>query len=178
MQQALFGSAFSTPVTIDIATTNVADRRYRDAVSATSGLPQRVYIYSNGDDISGDVKVGVGGGKRLDHLGIKVELKGIIGMSGYTQRLRVNKDDALLDTRTELQSHGKQAFHLDCCVGVSFGFARRDQRREGRAQPRVCEPGQGAGGAGRGIRAAGALDGHPGRLEVSVTTASCALCLF
>lgn len=79
--QALFGG-FSAPVNIDVAYTASPDRKYRDSVSSTTGLPQRIYIFSNGDDIAGEVKIGVGGGKRLDHLGVKVELKGVIGGCG------------------------------------------------------------------------------------------------
>jgi hypothetical protein len=79
LQQALFGSAFSTPVNVEVSFTNVGDRKYRDVLAAASGLPHRVYIFSDGDDVCGDVKVGVGGGKRLDHVGVKVELKGVIG---------------------------------------------------------------------------------------------------
>lgn len=76
-----FGSTFgSTPVTIDIYPSNVTDRKYRDGVSGASGMPQRQYIYSTGEDIAGDVKIGVGGGRKLDHLGIKIELKGVIGV--------------------------------------------------------------------------------------------------
>lgn len=77
---SMFFGGFSAPVNIEIAYHATPERKYRDSVSATTGLPQRTYIYSNGDDIAGEVKIGVGGGKRLDHLGVKVELKGVIGV--------------------------------------------------------------------------------------------------
>lgn len=78
--QAIFGSAFgAAPVNVDIYPSGVADRKFREIAAGATGTPQRCYIYSSGEDIAGDVKVGVGGGRRLDHLGIKIELKGVIG---------------------------------------------------------------------------------------------------
>lgn len=79
--QAFFGSAFGTPVNVDVSLAGTGDRRYRDAVAVGTGLPQRQYIYSTGDDIVGDVKVGVVGGRRLEHLGVKIELKGVVDIS-------------------------------------------------------------------------------------------------
>jgi len=75
--QSFFG--FAAPANVDIGLSNTSTRRYRDGLALGSGLPQRHYIYCAGDDIVGDVKVGVVGGKRLEHLGVKIELKGVVG---------------------------------------------------------------------------------------------------
>lgn len=79
--QALFGSAFSTPVNVDVYPTVGPDRRFREGLAVGTGLPLRHHIFSAGDDIAGDVKIGVGGGRKLDHSGVKIELKGVIGPS-------------------------------------------------------------------------------------------------
>lgn len=41
--------------------------------------PTPVFIYSTKEDVSGEVKINIFGGKKFDHNGIRVELKGVVG---------------------------------------------------------------------------------------------------
>ncbi len=47
--------------------------------AAGSKAPTPVYIFSSREDVAGEVKINVFGGKRLDHGGIRIELKGVVG---------------------------------------------------------------------------------------------------
>ena len=69
--------SFAPPVTLDVSFTPTPGRRSRE-VQGVGGVLQQL-VFSEGEDISGDLKVGVQGGKRVDHAGIKMELKGIVG---------------------------------------------------------------------------------------------------
>lgn len=72
-------SIFSTakPATIDISLAEVSGRRFRNGAD---GLPR--CIVRSGDTISGSVKVCVMGAKRLDHAGVRIELRGVINARG------------------------------------------------------------------------------------------------
>ena len=74
-QHSLFGGA--TP-SIEIVFGNTAGRACSSRASGVDGQTvASTYIFSNGEDIAGDVKVAVHGGKPINHIGIKVELKGV-----------------------------------------------------------------------------------------------------
>lgn len=84
VQQSLFG--FGPSASAEIALTNVAGRIAKtlesaEGASSGSGAPatQHLFVYSNGEDVVGEAKVVVPSGKKVEHLGIKVELKGVVG---------------------------------------------------------------------------------------------------
>jgi hypothetical protein len=51
----------------------------RAPAAGSEGPPSPLIIFSTGDNVEGEVKVAVPGGKRLEHTGVKIELKGILG---------------------------------------------------------------------------------------------------
>ncbi len=73
-------SIFSTakPASIDISLAEVSGRRFRNG---TDGSLPRIIVRS-GDTISGSVKVCVMGAKRLEHAGVRIELRGVINARG------------------------------------------------------------------------------------------------
>lgn len=48
-------------------------------VEMVDGPPQHLHVYQGREAIRGRVRVVVPAGKKLEHIGIKVELKGIVG---------------------------------------------------------------------------------------------------
>jgi hypothetical protein len=42
---------------------------------------ERLFLFSSGEDIAGEAAIVIPGGKKLEHVGVKVELKGVIGES-------------------------------------------------------------------------------------------------
>jgi hypothetical protein len=80
LQQSLFGSAFGPNANLDLVLTGVSHRK---TVSIEQDdKVQQLYIYSNGDNVDGELKVHVVSGKKLEHVGIKVELKGVVDTFG------------------------------------------------------------------------------------------------
>lgn len=95
--QALFG-AFSGPsISLDVVLTNV-DGRLNTRVEgeaapaggagagAVAAAPAGMYVYSNGENVEGEARIIVPAGKKLEHVGIRAELKGVVGE--HTQSLR------------------------------------------------------------------------------------------
>ena len=84
-----FFSAFTGPsVTLDVTLTNVAGRaRAAEAApgegSASApgggGGGDGLFIYSNGEAVEGTASIFVPPGKKLEHVGIRAELKGTVG---------------------------------------------------------------------------------------------------
>jgi len=70
---ALFGSLTSSQFNLDI---NISSGR--KTVTETGHTLQ---VYSSRDEVSGELKVSVLGGKRVEHTGIRIELKGVVELS-------------------------------------------------------------------------------------------------
>jgi hypothetical protein len=69
-----------TSATVDIVLTDTAGRASRSFPSATEpGKTNTFYIFSSKQDVAGEIKLNVFGGKKIDHAGIRVELKGVVG---------------------------------------------------------------------------------------------------
>lgn len=88
--QALFG-AFSGPSTsLDVVLTNVdgrlntrveGDAAAAGGAGAVAAAPAGMYVYSNGENVEGEARIVVPAGKKLEHVGIRAELKGVVGES-------------------------------------------------------------------------------------------------
>jgi len=85
--QALFG-AFGPSATLDVALSNTEGRLTlkSDTEAAAGGgaaaAPQAVqYVYSSFDNVDGEARVIVPAGKKLEHIGIRAEVKGVVGES-------------------------------------------------------------------------------------------------
>jgi len=50
--------------------------------SSLSAPPQPLFVFSSREDVSGEVKLTVLGGKRVEHAGVRVELKGVVELAG------------------------------------------------------------------------------------------------
>lgn len=70
---------FSTPVDIDVVLDDSDDRQTVD-VKHDKGRRERVPLYMDGESVKGIVTVRPKDGKRLEHMGIKVQFIGTIGM--------------------------------------------------------------------------------------------------
>jgi hypothetical protein len=87
-QQSLLGG-FGTTATVDIVLADAATRPVRTIPSPEAGKPAtQLLIVSSREDLAGEVKVNVFGGKKLDHTGIRIELKGIVGACGKGRGLQ------------------------------------------------------------------------------------------
>lgn len=71
--QGLLSGLTGPTANIDVAFTDVASRLYKQLDNH-----QRLYIFSTGEDVCGEMKITVMGGKRIDHVGIRVELRGVV----------------------------------------------------------------------------------------------------
>ena len=78
-QQSLFGSAFASPAVLDVVLTDSTGGRTQETITREGQPPRSAYVFCNGEDITGDVKIAVHPGKRLEHAGIKAEIKGFAG---------------------------------------------------------------------------------------------------
>ena len=149
--QSFFSSAFAAPVNVDVYLTATGDRRYRDVVAAGTGLPQRQFIYSTGDDIVGDVKVGVAGGRRLEHLGVKIELKGVVDISsdkgGHSHEfVSVVRELAAPGSLTGLQVRPRARARVHGCVAAARTLRRGVVSRlhaHGHPRPAGCRAARG-----------------------------------
>ncbi len=74
--QSFFGFGASPKVELELSDT--ADRRMKK-VDMVDGPAQHLHIFDGKEVIRGRVTVTVPPGKKLEHLGVKVELKGTIG---------------------------------------------------------------------------------------------------
>ena len=83
MQQQLFGALTGQAVAnIEIHLTDVANRN-SVLISGVDGTPPSTcYIFNTGETISGEVKILVLGGKKLESLGVKLELRGEVEVYG------------------------------------------------------------------------------------------------
>jgi hypothetical protein len=70
---------FGASPKIDLELSDVADRKMKK-VEMVDGPPQHLHVFEGREPVRGRVRVTVPPGKKLEHLGIKVELKGTIGM--------------------------------------------------------------------------------------------------
>jgi vacuolar protein sorting-associated protein 26 len=71
---------FSTPVDIDIVLED-ADERSTVDVKLDKNRKEKVPLYLDGESVKGQVTVRPKDGKRLEHMGIKVQFIGTIGLS-------------------------------------------------------------------------------------------------
>jgi Vacuolar protein sorting-associated protein 26 len=83
LQQQLFGALTGQAVAnIEIHLTDVANRN-SVLISGVDGTPPSTcYIFNTGETISGEVKILVLGGKKLESLGVKLELRGEVEVYG------------------------------------------------------------------------------------------------
>lgn len=89
MQQSIL-SSFGASAKIDVHLANPSGRAHLTIPAADGSGPQTTYIYSSREDISGEVKVTVMGGKKIEHSGVRVELKGVVGECNNTAELTNN----------------------------------------------------------------------------------------
>jgi Vacuolar protein sorting-associated protein 26 len=90
--QALFG--FGPSSSLDVVLTNVDGRlRVEDGAvvstpppmtpsagsSSKEALPAPCYIFSSGESIEGEARIDIPAGKKVEHMGIRAELKGVVG---------------------------------------------------------------------------------------------------
>ncbi len=100
VQQSLL---FGTNATVDVVLADVAGRAHKTIPNAEPGKPPtQLFIFSTKESISGEVKVNVFGGKKLDHAGITVDLKGVVGASGDTIAVRVLRSASELEPCPDL----------------------------------------------------------------------------
>lgn len=77
---ALFGAAFGPAATLDVTLSNVERRlQLPEGEGQAAGVGFPVYIYSAGESVEGTAKIAVPPGKKLEHIGIRAELKGVVG---------------------------------------------------------------------------------------------------
>ena len=80
---------FSTPVDIDIVLEDTSDRQMVD-VKLDKNRREKAPLYMDGESVKGAVTVRPKDGKRLEHMGIKVQFIGTIGkctqFSSWTRR--------------------------------------------------------------------------------------------
>ena len=76
--QSFFGFGGTPKVELELS--DVSERKMRK-VEMVDGPPQHLFIFEGKEVIRGRVRVSVPAGKKFEHLGIKVELKGTIGKS-------------------------------------------------------------------------------------------------
>eukprot|EP00741_Cyanophora_paradoxa_P012024 tig00020589_g11619.t1 len=76
---SFLGSIVSQPCTIDVRFSE-KDRRKTLTVQRAEGVEEKLALFSANDPVTGDVIIKLQPGKKLDHLGIKVELVGQIEM--------------------------------------------------------------------------------------------------
>lgn len=69
---------FSTPVDIDIVLDDTSDRQMVD-VKLDKSRREKAPLYMDGESVKGAVTVRPKDGKRLEHMGIKVQFIGTIG---------------------------------------------------------------------------------------------------
>jgi len=100
--QALLGAAFGPSATLEVTLSGLAGRPFvvpsaaGDSSSAqppvggagASDVPEslRNYIFSAGETLDGVASVAVPPGRRLEHTGMRAELKGVVGASSGARR--------------------------------------------------------------------------------------------
>ena len=80
LTQAGFGLGASLKLDVQLADT--AGRLCFTSPSADGGAPLQTFVFSSREDVAGEVKLTVLGGKRVDHAGVRVELKGVVELAG------------------------------------------------------------------------------------------------
>ena len=76
LSQSFFG--FGSAPKLELELSEVSERKMKK-VEMVDGPPQHLYIFEGREPVRGRVRVTLPAGKKLEHLGIKVELKGTIG---------------------------------------------------------------------------------------------------
>lgn len=76
-QQALFGSTPSVSIGV-----SWKDAEHRKKTTTPATGDTSLYIFESGDDVEGEVKISVPGGKKAEHGGVRIELKGVIEFAG------------------------------------------------------------------------------------------------
>lgn len=77
LQQALFGGSPSVSIGV---TWKDAEARKKTTLPAYGDQP--LFIFESGDDVEGEVKISVPGGKKVEHGGVRIELKGVVEFAG------------------------------------------------------------------------------------------------
>lgn len=77
MMQFRFGGAVAN---IDIAFDGVKDRLKKEVPSSDKDSPtQSLPVYEGSEVVSGKVEITIPSGKKVEHLGIKIEMLGFVG---------------------------------------------------------------------------------------------------
>jgi hypothetical protein len=79
---------FTTNPTINISFNGQATRQSKK-VRIQGGEPEDMLIYSGQEPVSGTVDILVPSGKKIDHLGIKIEMIGHIGTLPFHKCMRL-----------------------------------------------------------------------------------------
>lgn len=76
-------AALTTPIsiTLTLAEGKQGHTQWSPPPGSSSTTPVKASVFSNGERISGEIKLLVNGGKRVDHAGVRVEVKGILDAS-------------------------------------------------------------------------------------------------
>ena len=61
--------------------TDTAGRLSFTTPSADGSAPLQTFVFSSREDVAGEVKLAVLGGKRVEHAGVRVELKGVVELA-------------------------------------------------------------------------------------------------
>ena len=80
LTQAGFGLGAS--LKLDVQLGDTAGRLVFTSPSADGGAPLQTFVFSSREDVGGEVKLTVLGGKRVEHAGVRVELKGVVELAG------------------------------------------------------------------------------------------------
>ncbi len=106
-QASFFG--FGAVPHIDIELFGLEDRKSKK-VEMLEGPPQMMPVFGGKERVAGRVHVVVPGGKAMEHLGIKVELKGIIGLYHIVARLNARRMASFMFHTLWLQVRARCAF--------------------------------------------------------------------
>ncbi len=81
LQSFLFGLG-QPSVTLSVSIADVDGRRTK-VVESSPGVAETLPVFRHDEAVRGSVVVQVQSGKRLEHQGLKIELKGVIGACGF-----------------------------------------------------------------------------------------------
>ena len=83
-QQSLLSSAgfgLAAALKLDIALSDTASRAFSTTPGADGGAAVQTFVFSSREDIVGEVKLTVLGGKKVEHAGVRIELKGVVELA-------------------------------------------------------------------------------------------------
>jgi vacuolar protein sorting-associated protein 26 len=111
---SLFGFGPSAKVEIEIASKGDGEKRKTITIDNTDGTKTELPIFTHGESIDGTVRVVLPPGKKLDHIGIRLEIIGIIDLfydKGNSQEFTSRCDE--LETQGQLDKTKEYTFKFE-----------------------------------------------------------------